>query len=140
MFKSDFATGAGVLLICAAVSPCSRAAIVAHWKFDEAPGSTTAVATVGGINGALAGDAAFVPGGKSGNALSVSIAGGGLVNFGDHFGFVGTTDFEWRKQYDTTKDEQSEASDYAVKDGAPFNLAGAKLLGLLWDNAKKEWP
>ena len=43
---------------------------------------------LGNVDGILAGDAAFVPGGISGDAVSMTTAGGGLVNMGDNFGFT----------------------------------------------------
>lgn len=65
---------------------------VAHWKFDEAPGSTVAVDSVGTVNGTLSPTGAgFVTGGRSGNAMSLSSAANGLVDFGPNFGF--TNDF-----------------------------------------------
>lgn len=64
------------------------AAPVAQWHFDEAPGSATAFDSIGSINGALAGDANFVAGGISGNAVSMTISGNGLVDMGDNFGFT----------------------------------------------------
>lgn len=62
---------------------------MAWWKFDETGGST-AFASAGGVNGTLAGAASFA-GGISGNAIQLSQAGSGLVNFGDNFGLVGTS-------------------------------------------------
>ncbi len=62
---------------------------VAWWKFDETSG-TTANATIGSINGALVGGSGFVAG-KSGNAVSVSQAGGGLVTFGNNFDFAASS-------------------------------------------------
>lgn len=61
---------------------------LAWWKFDEAGGGT-AFATVGGVNGTLAGGASFV-GGVAGNAISVSTAASGFVNFGNNYGLLGT--------------------------------------------------
>jgi hypothetical protein len=74
---------------------------VAQWHFDESSGST-AFDSIGTVNGALAGDAAFVAGGISGNAVSLTIGGNGLVNMGDNFGFT-NTDFSvvaWAKVAD----------------------------------------
>ena len=66
---------------------------VAHWKFDEAPGSTVAVDSAGNFNGtnSLTG-ATFVPGGRSGNALSLDISANGLVNMGNVL-MMGASDF-----------------------------------------------
>jgi hypothetical protein len=61
--------------------------VIAQWHFDETGGGT-AFDSVGSVNGTLAGDAAFAAGGISGNAVSMTRAGGGLVNMGDNFGFT----------------------------------------------------
>ncbi|KAF0175877.1 MAG: peptidase domain protein [Limisphaerales bacterium] len=66
---------------------------VAHWKFDEVPGSTVAVDSQGNFNGTNSPTgAAFVGGGRSGNALSLDLAANGLVNMGDNL-MLGATDF-----------------------------------------------
>jgi cysteine-rich repeat protein len=70
----------------------ANAALVAHWKFDEASGPT-ATDVVGGFNGTLAGSATFVPGaGVSGGAISLNAVTGDLVNMGDVLSF-GTGSF-----------------------------------------------
>ncbi len=79
--------GAGIL---AALTYCgARADAVAFWHFDEAPGATVAADSAGTHPGTLFGSAAFVAGGVSGNALSVTRAGNGYVTMGDYFRFVG---------------------------------------------------
>lgn len=56
---------------------------VAHWKFDEAPGATTAADSAGTFAGTLSPTGAvFVAGGISGNALSLSRASNGFVSMG----------------------------------------------------------
>ena len=61
-----------------------HAALVAHWTFDEAGGSTQVVDTVGGLIGNLsATGASLVSGGKAGGALSLSRGANGLVTMGD---------------------------------------------------------
>jgi Concanavalin A-like lectin/glucanases superfamily/FlgD Ig-like domain len=76
--------GSLLLALAAAPHPASAAAI-AVWHFDEAPGATTAADAVGSVTGTLNGSAAFVPGGISGNAVSMTTAGGGFVDMGDTF-------------------------------------------------------
>lgn len=83
-----FFTAAICILFCA---QNAVADVVAQWHFDEA-GGMVAEDSVGSIDGVLAGDASFVGGGISGNAVSMTIGGGGLVNMGDNFGFT-TGDF-----------------------------------------------
>ena len=80
-----------LLAVCVLVpaSPAS-ALLIAHWGFDQNPGDSVAVASAGGVDGNLFGDAAFVPGGVSGNAISVSRNGGGYVSMGTNFGLSGT--------------------------------------------------
>jgi M6 family metalloprotease-like protein len=57
---------------------------LAHWKFDEAPGGTIAVDSRGNFNGTNSPTgAAFVLGGRAGNALSLTRAQSGFVNMGD---------------------------------------------------------
>ena len=62
----------------------SQAALVAHWNFDEAGGSTQVVDTVGGLVGNLsATGATLVSGGRAGGALSLDKGSGGYVTMGD---------------------------------------------------------
>jgi concanavalin A-like lectin/glucanase superfamily protein/PEP-CTERM motif-containing protein len=59
--------------------------IIAQYHFDET-GGNTAFDSAGSFNGALsAAGAAFVPGGISGNAISLDQSLGGLVNMGTSF-------------------------------------------------------
>ncbi|MEQ2009602.1 MAG: immunoglobulin domain-containing protein [Limisphaerales bacterium] len=60
---------------------------VAHWRFDEAPGSTVAVDSVGNFDGtnSLTG-ATFVPSGRVGNALSLTRTQNGFVDMGSVLG------------------------------------------------------
>src|SRR4051794_29744238 len=64
----------------------SHAAEIAHWSFDEQAG-TVAHDSVGSTDGTLSGSAAFVPGGISGNAISLANATNDLVNMGNNFSF-----------------------------------------------------
>lgn len=118
----------------AATLSVSTLAPIAHWKFDEAPGSTVAVNSVGSVNGTLSATGAdFVPGGRAGNALSLNLAANGIVNFGTNFGF--TNDFTvsaWIKTApgDTTasgnflsKHNSSSANGYILSYNWPFRPA-----------------
>jgi hypothetical protein len=85
-------------LVTLSFAQLASASPVAQWHFDELSG-TTAYDSIGSVNGALLGSAAFVGGGVSGNAVSLTISGGGLVNMGDNFGFT-SSDFSvvaWAK-------------------------------------------
>lgn len=66
-------------MLLSAITFSARADIVAHWKFDEASGTTASDSGPNGFGGTMNGDAAFVAGGISGNALQVTNAGGGFV-------------------------------------------------------------
>ena len=66
----------------------SHATLVSHWTFDESSGTTAADST-GAFPGALSGGATFVPGGVSGNAISLAAVSNSLVNMG--FGFPAFT-------------------------------------------------
>jgi len=72
-----------VILALGATGNCF-AQLLSQWHFDETSG-TVAVDSVGGNDGTLNGDAAFVAGGISENAISVTKAGNGFVNMGDVF-------------------------------------------------------
>ena len=61
----------------------------AHWRFDEAPGATTAADSAGTFTGTLStGGTSFISGGRAGNALSVDRAANGFVDFGNNLNFV----------------------------------------------------
>jgi len=65
---------------------------VAHWRFDEAPGSTIAVDSRGGFNGTNSPTgAAFVTGGRAGNAISIDRAANGFVNMGNNLMLNGSS-------------------------------------------------
>ena len=75
---------AGVAGKCAPPLPGGRA--VAHWKFDETSG-TVAHDSAGSFDGTLSpGGSSFVPGGISGNGISLSKAGQGFVDMGSVLG------------------------------------------------------
>ncbi|MBI5800330.1 MAG: hypothetical protein HZA92_06320 [Verrucomicrobia bacterium] len=62
---------------------------VAHWRFDEPPGSPVAMDSAGQINGTLsAAGSVFVPGGRVGNAISLDASASGHANMGDNFRFI----------------------------------------------------
>lgn len=69
------------------IAPVQAATILSHWTFDET-GGTIAADSVGGQNGILQGNATFVGGGISGNAISLSQATNNLVNMGNIYGFT----------------------------------------------------
>lgn len=71
----------------------SVSGLMAHWRFDEAPGATVAVDSTGNFNGTnSATGAAFVTGGRAGNAISLDLAASGLVNMGTNL-MLGASDF-----------------------------------------------
>lgn len=87
------------------LSAITMAQPAAWWKFDETSGPT-AFATVGGVNGTLNGASSFAAG-ISGNAIQLSQAGAGHVNFGNNFGLLGTsyTISYWVKTTTTATDQ-----------------------------------
>lgn len=66
-------------MLLTAITFSARADVVAHWKFDETSGTTASDSGPNGYVGTMTGDAAFVAGGVSGNALQVSSVGNGYV-------------------------------------------------------------
>lgn len=65
-------------------APAGSVRPVAHWRFDEAPGATTAADSAGTFDGTLsATGASFVSGGRAGNALALDKAADGHVNMGN---------------------------------------------------------
>jgi hypothetical protein len=76
------------LLALTTASVTSRAAALAHWTFDELSGSV-AHDSIGVFNGDLStSGAAFVSGGISGNAISLSRAANGFVTMGNVLGLT----------------------------------------------------
>lgn len=61
--------------------------LVAYYNLNEA-GGTTVNNSAGPVNGTLQGSAVFVPGGISGNAVSLRRATNDLANMGNNFGFA----------------------------------------------------
>jgi len=81
---------ATLFLVAALTMPSvtCHAAAIAHWTFDESSG-TMANDTVGAFNGTLSSSgSAFVSGGISGNAISLSRAANGYVNMGNVLGLT----------------------------------------------------
>ena len=68
----------------------AQGSLIAEYSFDETSG-TVAHDSIGSVNGSLQGGATFAPGaGVNGSgAINLNRAAGGLVDMGDHFGFVG---------------------------------------------------
>lgn len=83
-----------LVLAAAFTTPAStHAAAVAQYHFNESSG-TTAFDSAGSFNGTLSlAGASFVPGGISGNAISLTQASGGLVNMGSSFPAFASGDF-----------------------------------------------
>ncbi len=80
--------GAAVAALLLIAGAPARAALVAHYTFDET-GGVTAAPSVGSVNGSFSPGVGFLPGGGVlGGAVSLT---GGLVNFGDNFGFPGSS-------------------------------------------------
>jgi hypothetical protein len=91
----------GLLACVLAVAP-ARASIVAHYTFDETSG-TLAHDSTGGVDGTIAGSAAFVAGGISGNAISLNNATRDLVNMGNNFGTLPSSGFSMKAWIRTTQ-------------------------------------
>lgn len=69
------------------------AGLLAHWRFDEPPGATNALDSVGNFHGTNSPTGAdFVPGGRVGNALNLDLAANGLVNMGNNL-MLGSSNF-----------------------------------------------
>lgn len=98
-----------VVLTLVAGSIATRAEVLAHWTFDESSG-TVVHDSAGSYNGILSpGGAAFVSGGISGSALSLSRAANGFVNMGNVLGLT-TGDFSivaWIKMSSGDRTEDS---------------------------------
>lgn len=105
---------AGLLFLNLATLTCpaQTAGPIAHWRFDERPGSAvatnTAATTGGSFNGTLSGaGAGIVSGGRAGNALSLDRASGGFVTVGNFPNFDPGTNFTliaWVRTTDGTTD------------------------------------
>jgi M6 family metalloprotease-like protein len=69
------------------------AGLLAHWRFDEAPGSTVAVDSTGNFNGTNSPTGAtFATGGRVGNAMRLTSSQNGFVDMGNNLG-LGSNDF-----------------------------------------------
>lgn len=80
--------GIGVTcFVLVAAGSTAHADAVGRWHFDESPGATIAVDSVGAADGVLVGSATFVTDGVVGNAVHITKSGGGLVDMGPHFPF-----------------------------------------------------
>ena len=76
------------VVLSATVCLTTNAGILAYWNFNES-GGTTVHDSAGPFEGALSSTgAAFVPGGISGNAISLLAVDNGFVNFGDVLGLT----------------------------------------------------
>lgn len=72
------------IILALGATSCAHGAgtLVGHWKFDEAAGATASDSGPNALNGTLAGSAAFVSGGISGNAIECVSATNAHVNMG----------------------------------------------------------
>ncbi|MBI5800331.1 MAG: immunoglobulin domain-containing protein [Verrucomicrobia bacterium] len=60
------------------------AGLLAHWRFDEVPGATNSVDSLGNFDGINSpAGTTFVPGGRAGNALSLTRTQNGFVDMGN---------------------------------------------------------
>lgn len=76
-----------ILLLAVSVTTLNaHADLISRWTFDEA-GGAVAADSVASRDGTLVGDATFVAGGVSGNAVQMSRAGSGYIDFGDILAF-----------------------------------------------------
>ncbi len=74
-------SGLFALSLCAAAHAAGT--LVGHWRFDESGGTTAADSGPNGLHGTLAGGTpSFVPGGISGNAISIARPTNDHVNMG----------------------------------------------------------
>jgi hypothetical protein len=96
------------LLSVMGLDATARADVVAYWSFDEAAGAPVAQDLVGDADGNVAGSADFIPDGVSGNAISLSIAGGGYVNMGDVLP-LGGVDFSISVWLRTAPNDQTDS-------------------------------
>ncbi len=80
--KLHFVIAVSIATSLALSSTALQADVLAHWAFDELNGST-AFDSVGGYHGTLQGNAAFVPAGVAGGAISLDRGTNDLVNMGD---------------------------------------------------------
>ncbi len=79
-----------LMLVCCA--GLAHADLIAHWRFDETPGSLLAMDSAGSYYGTVQGQAAFVPGaGVAGGAISLHRATNDLVNMGNILDLTNTS-------------------------------------------------
>src|SRR5205823_6207379 len=92
---------------------------LAHWKFDEASG-TTAHDSISSYDGTLsASGATFVSGGIAGGALSLSKTSNGFVNMGNVLGLT-TGDFSVAAWIKTSPGDATESSAFVGKHAAGY--------------------
>src|SRR5207249_974389 len=113
-----------------------QASAIARWKFDETSGSV-AHDSAGQHNGNLSpGGASFVPGGVSGNAISLSKAANGFVNMGNVLGLA-NTDFSlvaWIKMSPGDTSDTAILGKVAAYSRNGYLLIANKTGALLRDN------
>jgi len=100
-----FSSRALVILAAFAALRAAHAAPIGHWHFDESSG-TSAANNAAGANGTLAGNAAFSPGGVSGNCVNFPTHGGGFVTMGNSYALDSNPEFSisaWVRTTNTTQ-------------------------------------
>ncbi len=110
---------AATVTLCTTVCLTTQAGLLAHWNFDET-GGITAHDSAGTFDGTLSPTgAAFVPGGISGNAISVSKVDNGFVTMGNVLGLT-QGDFSVVAWVKMNVGDTTECSTVVVKQEAGF--------------------
>jgi hypothetical protein len=125
--KSVGAVTACFLLATIMFSLPARADLIGRWHFDEPSGSVTKDSAADN-DGVLSGDASFLPVGIAGNAVSMSRAGNGFVNFGDIFPFT-SGDFSYSIWVKMAPGDQEELG-VAVGKHVTHSSANGHFLGI----------
>lgn len=93
-----------VVFAALAALQAAHAAPIGHWRFDETAGATAANSAAG-ANGTLVGNAAFSPGGISGNCVNFPTYGAGFVTMGNTYAIDNNPEFSvstWVRITNTT--------------------------------------
>lgn len=97
---------------------------IGYWRFEDAPGSTIAKATIGDVDAQLSGNVAFDEQGAIGRGLHFQA---GSLQLGDNFDIVGTMPFAaefWAKPVVTTAYENILYKRTEIKDDAGQHFNG----------------
>jgi Concanavalin A-like lectin/glucanases superfamily len=92
------------IIVAACLIPAiARGDLVAHWHFDEAPGTAVAADAMGSYPGTLLGAADFAAGGVAGGAITLARVTSDLVDMGDVLSLnaISFTVVYWVKTTDT---------------------------------------